>query len=81
MTSLFRRADKQEVLPGHSYKRRVGSTITEKVTVLDLKKDPAGIPHVRFRVSYERPAAELVATALKVLALQSFCETYRERVI
>jgi hypothetical protein len=81
MTPFFRRSDNREVQPGFSYKRRVGSTITETVTVLGLKKDSFGIPHVRFSVAYERPTADRVATDLKVLALQSFVDTYRERVV
>jgi hypothetical protein len=81
MTPFFRRSDNREVQPGFSYKRRVGSTITEMVTVLDLKKDSFGIPHVRFTVAYERPTADRVATNFKMLALQSFVDTYRERVV
>ena len=80
MTLFSRRSDPSDVRPGYSYKRRHGSTITEKVTVLDLREDAFGIPHVRFSVTYERPTADRVVTNLKVLALQSFVDLYRERV-
>jgi hypothetical protein len=80
LTSLIRRPEKADVQPGYSYKRQLpGGAITEKVRVLDLKQDGAGIPHVRFEVIFER-RLERLETALRVLALQSFIESYPQRV-
>jgi hypothetical protein len=76
---LFRRSGSTDVQPGYSY-RRDGGRLTEKATVLDLRTDPLGIPHVRFSVVLERKFSDRVETCLKVLALQSFIEAYPERV-
>jgi hypothetical protein len=79
-SSLFRRPERtDDVRPGHSFLRH-GRALTEKATVLDLRTDPAGIPHVRFKVIFERKFSERVETGLKVLALQSFLEAYPDRI-
>jgi hypothetical protein len=80
LSSIIRRPAKTDVQPGYSYRRELpGGAITEKVRVLDLKRDGAGIPHVRFEVTFER-RFERLETALRVLALPAFLESYRERV-
>ena len=68
-----------DVKPGYSF-RREHRDWRESVTVLELKTDPAGIPHVRFTLTIERRLSERAEHAFKVLALDSFRETYRERV-
>jgi len=79
MSPLFRRSGKSDVQPGHSY-RREACGLTEKATVLDLKTDPLGIPHVRFSVILERKFCDRVETGLKSLSLSTFIEAYPERV-
>jgi hypothetical protein len=80
LTSLIRRPAKTDVQRGYTYKRDLpGGSITEKVRVLDLKPDGAGIPHVKFEVTFER-RMERLQTAMRVLALQSFVESYPHRV-
>jgi len=76
---FHRRNDETEVRPGYSFRRDVGRW-SENVTVLELKDDPAGIPHVRYSVTIERHLSERAEKALKVLALDSFRTTYRDRV-
>ena len=49
----------------------------ETARVLAVSKDPAGIPHVRFSVHYERVESAENAT----LALSSFSELFSERVL
>src|SRR5260221_700893 len=68
-----------EVKPGDSYCRYHRNRVTEKVTVLDLRPDSFGIPHVRFRVTFARELSRPTETALRSLALPSFLESYRER--
>jgi len=48
--------------------------------VLDLREDALGIPHVRFSVTYESQTADRSTTSLKLLALRSFVDAYRDRV-
>jgi hypothetical protein len=80
LSALFSRpAANPEVKPGYSFRRDLGRW-SENVTVLELKDDPAGIPHVRYTVTMERRFSERAEKALKVLALDSFRSTYRERV-
>lgn len=79
ISPLFRRSGRADVQPGHSY-RRDDSRLTERATVLDLRTDQAGIPHVRFAVTLQRKLSDRVETGLKILALQSFIEAYPERV-
>jgi hypothetical protein len=79
MSPLFRRSEKSDVQPGHSY-RRENCGLTEKATVVDLKNDPLGIPHVRFQLVLERKFCDRVEKGFKILALQSFIEAYPERV-
>ena len=73
---LFRRSTRPEVRPGCSFSRQHKGRVTEKVTVLDLKNDPAGIPHVRFEVTFERRFSDRVERGLKVLALDTFIDSY-----
>jgi hypothetical protein len=68
-----------EVKPGETYRRLLGNCVTETATVLDLRNDPLGIPHVRFRVHFERNATETIETALRLLAVPAFQTVYRDR--
>ncbi|HUN49136.1 MAG TPA: hypothetical protein VMU85_21560 [Stellaceae bacterium] len=82
--SLLRRLGWQEaseeVKPGDSYRRSRGDKLTETVTVVDLRSDPAGIPHVRFKVAFERPDVGRFEGGCRILALRSFIDAYRERI-
>jgi hypothetical protein len=76
---LHRRHHAAEVKPGETYRRLLGNCVTETATVLDLRNDPVGIPHVRFRVRFERNATETIETALRLLAVPAFQTAYRDR--
>ncbi|HEX7970135.1 MAG TPA: hypothetical protein VF502_18060 [Stellaceae bacterium] len=54
--------------------------MTETATVLELRPDPFGIPHVRFTLAFEQPSLGCVSETLRVLALTSFIDAYRERI-
>ena len=69
-----------ELKPGDSYRRQHRHRFVETATVVDLRSDPVGIPHVRFVVKFERPDAGRVEGGSRILALRSFVSNYRERV-
>ena len=50
-----------------------------KVVVLSVSTDSFGIPHVRYNVSFQRPARPATSEGQRVLALKSFAERYTER--
>jgi hypothetical protein len=77
-----RRAAQNDVQPGNRYRRPLSIHFSAIATVLELRPDLAGIPHVRFTVAVGRSSgAELDEEDTRVLALQSFLETYCERVL
>ncbi len=69
-----------EIKPGNRYRRQLGGRLAATATVLDLRPDLLGIPHVHFAITVDRSAAETSEAGTRVLALQSFVETYSERV-
>lgn len=68
-----------EVKPGHRYFRRRRDNVTELATVMDLKADAFGIPHVRFALVFEKPSIGRVEAGLRMLALNAFVDVYRQR--
>ncbi len=70
----------RDVKPGDRYRRRLDGHLAETATVLGLRPDFAGIPHVHFAVSVLSSSAEQREQDMRVLALRSFLDTYRERV-
>ena len=76
---LSRRMPANDIRPGNRYRRRLGSSrLSATATVLDLRADLVGIPHVQFAVSVEGSMAKLSDGDTRVLALQSFLDTYHE---
>jgi hypothetical protein len=69
-----------DIQPGNRYCRRRRDNVTETATVLELRPDPFGIPHVRFTLAFEQPSLGCVNECLRVLALTSFVEHYQERI-
>jgi hypothetical protein len=74
-----RRAAQNDVRPGNRYRRPLGTHSGAIATVLELCPDLVGIPHVRFTVAVDRSWGQLDEDT-RMLALQSFLETYCERV-
>ncbi len=68
-----------DIRPGNRYRRQLGSCLAATATVLDLRPDLVGIPHVQFAIAVDGSAARLSDGDTRVLALQSFLDTYRER--
>jgi hypothetical protein len=82
--SIFKRWAKEEtqanVEPGHRFSRRRRDHVTETATVLELRPDPFGIPHVHFRLAFEQPSHGSVYEGMRVLALRTFVDSYPVRV-
>ena len=77
LIDAFSRNRKQpEVRPGDRYRRLHAKGVLETATVVELRNDPLGIPHVRFHVRFEREASEHIETAVRILALGAFRSTY-----
>src|ERR1700747_1565358 len=79
-----RRVPVNDIKPGHRYRRRLGSRLPPArrgapATVLYLRSDLVGIPHVQFAIAVDGSLARLSEGDTRVLALQSFLDTYRER--
>jgi hypothetical protein len=68
-----------DIQPGNRFSRRRRDNVTETATVIELRQDPFGIPHVRFSLAFEQPSLGCVNECLRVLALASFVDAYRER--
>lgn len=75
---LSRRTPVNDLRPGNRYRRRLGNCLAATATVLDLRSDLVGIPHVQFAIAVDGSAARLSEGDTRVLALQSFLDTYRE---
>jgi len=75
---LCRRIPVNEIRPGNRYRRQLGRYLAATATVLDLRSDLVGIPHVQFSLTVDGSVARLSEGDTRVLALQSFLETYHE---
>jgi hypothetical protein len=76
-----RRAAQNDVQPGNRYRRPLSIHLSAIATVLELRPDLAGIPHVRFTVAVGRSSGAQLDEDTRVLALQSFLKTYCERIL
>src|SRR5271157_1185133 len=77
---LSRHTPVNDIRPGNRYRRRLGNCLAATATVLDLRSDLVGIPHVQFAVTVDGSVARLSEGDTRVLALRSFLDTYREPV-
>ena len=68
-----------ELQPGNRYRRQLASGLSATATVLGLRTDLAGIPHVHFCITIDGSATRLSEGDTRVLALGSFLDAYRER--
>jgi hypothetical protein len=75
-----RRVQGNDISPGNCYRRQLGTHLAATATVLELLSDLVGIPHVRFAVTVDGSTARLSEGDTRVLALQTFLDTYREPV-
>ena len=73
-------ASQANVEPGNRFCRRRRDHVTETATVLELRSDHFGIPHVHFTLAFEQPSHGSIYEGLRVLALRTFVDAYPERV-
>ena len=80
--SWFGKNDSQcNLEPGAVFRKVRPDNLVEKATVLSVKEDTLGIPHVRFDVSLESPShLRLTENQQRLLCLKSFTEHFPERV-
>jgi hypothetical protein len=74
-----RRTPEDDIKPGNRYRRQLGGRLAATATVLDLRPDLQGIPHVYFAIAVGGSGGGRAEGDTRVLALQSFLDTYRER--
>jgi hypothetical protein len=79
---LFRwralRDARDEMKSGDRYWRAVGDRALEMATVLDLRPDLVGIPHVHFSVAFGRSDAAPLDGGTRRLALSRFVGEYHK---
>jgi hypothetical protein len=73
------RREPVEVKAGDRFCRRRRDKVLETASVMELRPDSLGIPHVHFRLTFEEPAIGRVEGGKRVLALNSFVEAYHQR--
>jgi len=77
---FFKRGSSLEYITAGSTFRRTEAHVVETAEVLSVSTDSFGIPHVRYNVSFQRPARTATHhEGQRVLALKSFAERYTER--
>ena len=76
-----RKGAQSQVMPGNSYRCRLGRGLVATATVMELKPDHAAIPHVRFQLTIQSSAGECLRREPRVLALRSFESAYPERTL
>jgi len=78
---MHSRREPVEVKAGDRFCRRRRDQVLETASVLELRSEPRGIPHVHFDLTFEKPAIGQVEGGKRVLALDSFIEVYHHRVV
>jgi hypothetical protein len=76
---LISRSAPDEMKPGDQYCRIVGHRFLETATILDLRPDLVGIPHVHFSLAVERSDADSLAEGPRTLAVSRFVGEFRKR--
>jgi len=74
------RSDRSEIRPGESFRRYGGTRVVEIATVLGLRQDLQGIPHVLFTIAFECSDSNRFEEGARTLALNSFLDAYPERI-
>lgn len=76
-TKLFKRdLDLDTIRAGSVYRRVRRDNTVETATVLAIRDDSLGIPHVRYRVSIGRADNHIFEEGPRVLSLSCFAEHY-----
>ena len=78
--SLRSRPNPDDVKPGESFRRRQETQLVETATVLGLREDLLGIPHVQFKIAIECSDANCFEEASRILAVEAFLKAYPDHV-
>jgi hypothetical protein len=78
--SLRSRTILDAVKPGESFRRREDTHLVETATVLGLREDLLGIPHVLFKIAIACSDSNRFEEGSRILALRSFLDAYPERI-
>ena len=78
--SLRSRANPDVVKPGESFRSREDTHFAETATVLGLREDWLGIPHVLFKIAIECSDSNCFEEGSRILALESFLDAYPDRI-
>jgi hypothetical protein len=79
--SVRSRANPDEVRPGETFRRRQHTQMVETATVVGLREDLLGIPHVQFKVAIECSDANCFEDTSRILAVEAFLDAYPEHVL
>ncbi len=82
LTSMFvmRNGTLEYVKPGCVFRRIRKDSMVETAEITAVYNDPSGIPHVRFDVVFEKPDCASYREGPRVLAVETFFQTFDERV-
>lgn len=73
---IKRKTSLDDIREGAVYQRERDGRVVEVAKVMSIYDDRAGIPHVRFELSYQR-STRTDYEGLRVLAREIFAERYR----
>lgn len=79
--SVRSRANPDEVRPGETFRRRQHRQMVETATVVGLREDLVGIPHVQFKVAIECSDANCFEDTSRILAVEAFLDAYPEHIL
>lgn len=72
-----RQSPREEIRPGSVYRRIWPDKTVETATVVAVREDCFGIPHVRYRLCFGLSGSRSYNEGTRVLSLASFSESYR----
>lgn len=79
-TNFFKRElDLDAIRAGSVYRRVRRDNTVETATVLAIRDDSFGIPHVRYRVRIGRADNQILEEGPRILSLSCFAEQYVDR--
>ena len=65
---------------GALFRRSLGGAMAEIAEVVEIGRDPMGIPHIRYNAYLMRGLVRASAAEQRTLALDSFRARYKERI-
>lgn len=75
-----RRSLVDSIQPGARFCKVHPDTMVETAEVVSIEHDWKGIPHVQYHVDFMRQSRTVIDGGMRILALKSFADRYREPV-